>query len=627
MCGICGFITRQAQDPEQHQSVLSMMLEQLIQRGPDDVGSYHQGPAHIGMRRLAIIDINGGQQPLIDPGTGMSLVYNGELYNFQSLKKTLVQKGIHFSTLSDSEVVLQSFIAAQHQCWLAFNGMFAAALWDPNDQQLNLARDRFGQKPLYYIHQPGFFAFASDIRSLLAHPSIHFSLQTSSLPLYLQQRHVPGTQSLLQHIKQLAPGHYMTLNKNFELSIRPYWSPHFVPDEKMDSEQFNEQFTHIWPNVIQRHLLSEVPVGGFLSGGIDSSLIALQATQQKPDFQTLTVGFADPAFDESPWAQKIADYCACQHHHYQFSGSLASMLPLWSQAYDQPFSDPAAFPLLMLCQQARKKMTVALSGDGADELFAGYQRYNSLLLSNKIRILPAIIRNSGNALLKIIARLFPATYQSRRYLDAVTRRLSMISGDLYQEYVNQFHLFDDTFLNNILANAVKKDPQNMTPRNNHIIHNLLEHDLTHWLPDQMLVKTDRASMAVSLETRLPFLDNEIVDLALRTPHHLLIHKHQLKYSLRSMAANVLPMDISLRAKHGFAVPVDQWLRDDSELVQETIRDGLTQLSGLFHTKHIHNLLDQHFSRRQNHGEALLTLLLFFVWHKNMSEFSVSKTKM
>ncbi|VAW72304.1 Asparagine synthetase [glutamine-hydrolyzing] [hydrothermal vent metagenome] len=626
MCGICGFITRQQTDPKQDQLVLSAMLKQLIQRGPDDEGSYHQGQTHLGMRRLAIIDVNGGQQPLIDPHCAMSLVYNGELYNYQSLKKNLVQKGIHFSTLSDSEVVLQSFIAVQEQCWLEFNGMFAAALWDPNSQQLNLARDRFGQKPLYYIHQPGLFAFASDIRSLLAHPAVHFSVQTNILPLYLQQRHVPGTQSLLQHIKQLAPGHYMTLNRNFELSIRPYWSPHFMPDKAMDIEQFNEQFTHLWPNVIQRHLLSDVTVGGFLSGGIDSSLIALEATQQKPDFQTLTVGFTDPAFDESSWAQKIADHCACQHHHYQFSESLSSMLPLWSKAYDQPFSDPAAFPLLMLCQQARKKMTVALSGDGADELFAGYQRYNSLLLSQRIRMLPAFIRKSGKNILHIIASLFPATHKTRRYLDAITRRLNMINGDLYEEYVNQFHLLDNTFLNSILANVINKPLQTLTPSNDHTIHNLLQHDLLHWLPDQMLVKTDRASMGVSLETRLPFLDNEIVDLALRTPHHLLIHNKQLKYSLRAVASKVLPAEISLRAKHGFAVPVDQWLRDDSELVQELIRDGLSHSSDLFHSKHIHGLLDQHFSNRHNHGEALLTILLFFVWHKNMSEFAASKTK-
>ncbi len=622
MCGICGFITKQKAEPEIHQSALSAMLERIIHRGPDESGVYHSTPIHMGMRRLSIIDIQGGHQPLHDSNTnsenGTSMVYNGELYNYRELKKDLLQNEVNFSTSSDSEVVLQSFIHFKNRCWNQFNGMFAVALWEPKQQQLTLARDRFGQKPLYYIHRPDFFAFASDTRSLLAHPAVQFSLQHDVIPLYLQHRHVPGAQTLIKDIKQLAPGSYMTVNRNFDVTIRRYWHPEFKIDPDMTINNFQEQFGQLWPTVIQRHLLSDVPVGGFLSGGIDSSLIALEASKQKANFQTLSIGFTDPDFDESQWAKKIADFCGCQHQLFNFSGTLSSMLELWTKAYDQPFSDPACFPLLALCEHARKNMTVALSGDGADELFAGYQRYNSLLLSNKIRKLPAFLRNSGGALLGLLAKLFPAKHKTRRYLDAVNRRLSLINGELYQEYLNQFQLFDDATLDQVLLKTNQHKDIFGETKNPHMVHNLLEHDLNHWLPDQMLVKTDRASMGVSLETRLPFLDNEIVDLALRTPHHLMIHKRQLKYSLRSVAANTLPAEVSQRRKHGFAIPVDQWLRNESDWVQDIIRDGIAQSPDLFHFDYVQKLLKLHFSNRQNFGEPLLTLLLFFVWQKNLS---------
>lgn len=617
MCGICGYISKQQASPEQHQYELSGMLDMIYNRGPDDVGSYHKHPAHIGMRRLAIIDIQGGHQPLIDQSSEVSLVYNGELYNYRELKQSLIESDYPFHTKSDTEVLLQSFLKYRHDCWPQFNGMFAVALWEPRTQTLTLARDRFGQKPLYYIQLPGFFAFASDIRSLLAHPAIPFELEQDMIPRYLQQRHVAGPNTLIKHIKQVAPGHYLTLNSAHEISLDRYWSPEFNPDQEMTINEFENQFNAIWPNAIDRHLLSDVPVGGFLSGGIDSSLIAQQASKLKSDFKTLSIGFDDPAFDESQWAQQIATLCGSEHHVFQFTGTLSSMLKLWGKAYDQPFSDPASFPLLLLCQHARKQMTVALSGDGADELFAGYQRYKSLLLSSSIRKLPTPLRSAGNSVLKILARLLPAQHKARRYLDAVSRRLSLINGDIYQEYIKQFNLFDDDTLTNILVQENFKHSASLKPQYNAIIPNLLKHDLTHWLPDQMLVKTDRASMAVSLETRLPFLDNEIVDLALRTPHKLLIRNKQLKFALRSVASRTLPVSISQRAKHGFQVPVDQWLRDEADWVQDIIHSGLNRTQGLFKSAYIQNILQQHFTLKHNHGEPILTLLLFFVWQDNM----------
>ena len=621
MCGICGFISKQQASPEQHQHDLGDMLDKIYNRGPDDIGSYHKPPAHIGMRRLAIIDIQGGHQPLIDQPSGISLVYNGELYNYRELKQSLVKNNNQFYTESDTEVLLQSFLKYKQDCWTQFNGMFAVALWEPKTQVLTLARDRFGQKPLYYIQLPGFFAFASDIRSLLAHPSIPFELDNKLIPHYLQQRHVPGPNTLIKHIKQLAPGHYLTLNSVHEISIRRYWSPEFVPDQEMTINDFESQFNQIWPKAIDRHLLSDVPVGGFLSGGIDSSLIAQQASKLKSDFKTLSIGFDDPAFDESHWTQQIATLCGCEHQVFQFSGTLSSMLELWGKAYDQPFSDPASFPLLLLCQQARKQMTVALSGDGADELFAGYQRYKSLLLSAKIRKFPKPLRAAGNSVLKTLSRLLPAQHKARRYLDAVSRRLSLVDGDIYHEYLKQFNLFDDEALTNILVKENFKHTASLDTKYPSILPNLLEHDLTHWLPDQMLVKTDRASMGVSLETRLPFLDNDIVDLALRTPHKLLIRDKQLKFALRSVASHTLPVAISQRAKHGFTVPVDQWLRDEADWVQDMIGSGLNQTQGLFKSTHVQLMLEQHFGLRHNHGEPILTLLLFFVWHKNMSSIA------
>ncbi|MBF0369097.1 MAG: asparagine synthase (glutamine-hydrolyzing) [Magnetococcales bacterium] len=613
MCGIAGYAGPTPNDPE----CLTRMLAPLIPRGPDEEGRFQIPGVSLGMRRLSVIDVAGGQQPVRHGATGVTLVYNGELYNHTELRDQLQKKGHQFHSQSDTEVLLSCYMEYGLGCVDHLNGMFAAAIWDPRENQLILLRDHLGQKPLYYWHDGEHFVFGSDLRALAAHPHFPEDLDPEALTGYLLLRHVPAPRTLYKGVRVLPPGHLLIRNQDGSIRQEAYWQPRFQPDHTMDLAAAVAQFKELWPRVIERHLISDVPLGAFLSGGIDSSLVVAQAAQKTAQFKTFSIAFKEQAFDETNHAREVAQLFGTDHEVFHFeSATLSQLLSGWGAAYDQPFSDPALFPTLMLAQETRRQVTVALTGDGADELFAGYQRYRSTVLGRQLLAIPGPIRQGAAGVLSALTPLLSAASPSRRYLDAVARRLKLVEPDLDQEYQRQFYSFDDETLAAIMPHPAQLPAPPIDQ--NHpagLLAALLTRDLQGWLPDQMLVKTDRATMAHSLEARLPFLDREVVELAQRIPPKLHWGKKNIKNVLRQAAEEILPPHLAQRPKHGFGVPVDRWLRENREQVEALLSQGAQSYGEFLDPAGIQNVWQAHRSNRQNHGERLLNLLILFAWNR------------
>lgn len=613
MCGIAGWLGPGAgSDP----GPLDRMLATLNLRGPDQEGRYEAAGVALGMRRLAVLDFSGGRQPLVDQETGARLFYNGELYNHRALRSELSALGRTFEGSSDSEVLLQAWHAWGEDCLQRLNGMFAFALWQPATRTLFLARDRLGQKPLYYWSDArsgdrSTFLFGSELRTLLAHPRAPQGIDRSALAEYLRLRYVPCPLTIISGIAQLPPASLLTWRAATGYRIRSWWRPTRRPDPRIDLQSAAEEFDGLWPAVIRRHLISDVPVGAFVSGGIDSGLVAAEAARQRPDFRTFSISFRDPAFDETRHALATAEALGCRHQVFAFDDPFETLLEEWVRAYDQPFADPAAFPTLVLARESRQGVTVALTGDGGDELFVGYQRYRSTLLARRLIRLPKVVRRSVAAALGLGARTLPASSHLHRRMMSMRRRLDLIQPDVMQEYIKQFALWEPTFLDPLLAVSAKSPELASSSADS--LSAMLDFDLNHWLPDQMLMKTDRATMAYSLEARLPFLDNEIVDLALRIPLSVHLRGRQLKRVLRKAAARHLPERLTKRPKQGFGVPVDRLLRDNRRLVEQHLFDHLPQHSDLFKPAFAEQLWQEHVHGQANHGERLLALLLFLLW--------------
>jgi asparagine synthase (glutamine-hydrolysing) len=563
------------------------------------------------MRRLAVVDVKGGDQPRKDFVTGALLFYNGEVYNHCDLAHELRRLGRRMRGRSDSEVVLQAYLtwgqAALHQ----LNGMFAFAIWQPREGCLHLVRDRLGQKPLYFWQDGPRIVFGSEVRTVLAHPLVPKSLDQIALAEYLQLRHVPSPSTLIEGIRALEPGTLLRVQLGKPPTFMRWWQTEACTDPRLTLDTAVEEFKSIWPSVVRRHLISDVPVGAFLSGGIDSGLVVSQAARSAPNLKTFSIRFKEHGFDETEQARQIARDYACEHHVIPFEDSFESLLEQWLRAYDQPLSDPATFPSLVLAREARPQVVVALTGDGGDELFAGYQRYRSTLFARRLLKLPLPFRHLFCWTAQSAAKLLPAHIPRRRWLDAIARRLRLLQSDLAAEYVAQFGIWEQDQLAEFVR-AVSPAPKAQFQLRDPL-RAMLDYDLHHWLPDQMLVKMDRATMSHSLEARLPLLDNEVLELSRRIPSNILLGRGTLKRVLRTVAAEYLPGNIAQRPKHGFAVPVDKLLRENMNFIGPRLNQGANTWRDLLRGDYLMSLWTEHISRRANHGERILTTLLFFAW--------------
>jgi asparagine synthase (glutamine-hydrolysing) len=569
MCGIVGFAG--AGD----RSVIERMMHAVAHRGPDAAGRYHDAEiaVHLGHRRLSILDLAGGAQPMANAARTIFVTYNGEIYNHGELRAELEAQGYRFqSSHSDTEVLVHGYAAWGADLPRRLNGMFAFAILDRVRRRLFLARDRFGEKPLYYVRRREAFAFASEIQALQCHPAIKPPISIPGLQKYFAHGFFPGDHTLYDGVSQLPAGHWMTVALDgLDVVRRRYWGFDIEPDEDLaqrGEEALAEELRHLFAQAVQRRLISDVPLGILLSGGVDSSGVLAMAAAHMPAqrLRTFTIGFNEPSFDESRFARQVADRVGSEHHVEMLSlgqakGLIASLLPRMGE----PLADASLLPTYLLSEFTRRHVTVALSGDGGDELFAGYDPFKALAPAHVYeRLVPRPLHRAARRLadlLPISAANMAFDFKLRRTLQGLSLRWPLwppawmaplepdAIGDLFASQVTAEELYSE-----VLALAEHN-------HHKHPVDQMLEYFTSFYLPSDILTKVDRAAMRVGLETRAVMLDNDLVSFCERLPHRFKFRNGRGKYLLRKALARDLDAAILDRPKKGFGIPLAQWLRE------------------------------------------------------------------
>lgn len=623
MCGIVGFI-RHDQSNSEAQEIISRMSSSLIHRGPDDEGFYLGNHIVLGHRRLKIIDLETGHQPITNEDGSIVIIFNGEIYNYKELREKLKQ-GVHkFYTKTDTEVIVHLYEDMGIGCVKELNGIFAFALWDKRADKLFLVRDRLGVKPLHYLNFNGHFVFGSEIKSILKYPVVHRDVDISSLAKYLLYEFVPAPGTIFKNINKLLPAHILVYDhKTKIIKLDKYWQPGFANKfDNMSEEDAVEQLLVILRRVVKKELVSDVPLGLFLSGGIDSSALAfLMAEAGVGKINSFCIGFTEKSFDESRYAREVADYLGLKHREEILNYKMmCQAMPEIVNFMDEPLADASIIPTYLLAKFAKKYVTVILGGDGGDELFAGYDTYQAHRLAKYYNFLPVSLRKFINGAIDYL----PVSI-SNLSLDFKLKKFKC--GVNYKpEHRNAIWLgsFGDTQINDLLNNQIKIDKamlfndidmhiaQAKTIKDEVELAQFL--DLRFYLQDDILVKTDRASMANSLEVRVPFLNHELVDFVTRLPANLKLNGLQTKYILKRAIKNKVPRKILKRRKKGFGVPVARMIKTDfKSLVNNYLDERRLKKEGFFNAYYVKNILDEHFKGSKDNRKQIWTLLMFQLW--------------
>lgn len=609
MCGFVGFAS--PHPIENAIPIIQRMSETIRHRGPDSDGVYHDEKLTLGFRRLKIIDLSeGASQPLYNEDQSIVLVFNGEIYNYQELREDLIQKGHRFQTQSDSEVLIHGYEQYGIELLQRLRGMFAFAIWDKQKESLFIARDIFGIKPLYYSQhtQDGSLLFGSEIKAFLKHPSFIKKLNKAALKPYLTFQYSVMDETFFQGVYKLRPGHYM-LFKNGEMEIKRYWSPSFIK-EPGSFQQYVKAIQETMNESVRYHRISDVKVGSFLSGGIDSSYIT---SLLKPN-KTFSVGFDEheAMFNETHHAKNLSDLLGLENHKTIVSADECfEMLPTIQYHMDEPQSNVSSVPLYFLARLARKHVTVVLSGEGADELFAGYAWYQKSRKAAMYEKLPRSIRRTVSNLSQKLPR--------HRWTEFLVKG----GQETREKFIGHALVFTEKDAINVLKDEYAQGPsvQQITApvydevQDQDELAQMQYLDLHLWLPGDILLKADKMSMAHSLELRVPFLDKEVVKLSSKIPSaHLVDHTHT-KHALRVAAKESLPDEWAKRPKVGFPVPIRNWLRQRKyyELVTQMFQSEIA--SQFFHTDRLQQYLDDHFHGKANHARYVWTAYVFLVWYK------------
>ncbi len=611
MCGIAGFFSPQPVD----QSLIRRMTGALAHRGPDAEGFFHDGPVWLGHRRLSIIDVAHSAQPMVDAATGLALSFNGEIYNFAQLRDELRACGHQFSTQGDTEVLLKALVQWGDGALARLRGMFAFAAWDPRRQRLLLARDHLGVKPLYYHWDEHTLVFGSELPALTAHPVVPHRLDLEAINLFLECQFIPAPHSILATVKKLAPAHALVLEGG-KVSTFRYWKPDYSNKPAITDEAAVDLVDVALRRSVDAMMVSDVPLGAFLSGGIDSSLVAAMMTQSRGGpIDTFNLGFTGNVLgSEHEQAARVARHIGARHHPLMISPDdvLASFDRMMA-VYDEPFGDQAALPTLLLSAHARRQVTVVLTGEGADEVFAGYGNYAKRLREERItRWLGA----PGSPWPAIHRRL-PEVLRKDRLLKSAARPLA-------QRYVTIPSIFDEQVRPRVYTGAFNAavherlatyaarfyNDCNSTEYLDHLLHV----DGALWLPDDLLTKVDRATMASSLEARVPYLDHEFVQTCARLPARMKLDGRTTKAVLKKVAARYLPHDIVHRGKQGFMMPLDQWLVGGlAPLLDDALGEGGLAARNLIAPAAIVRMRAEQRSGRRNHALRLWTMLVLERW--------------
>lgn len=623
MCGIAGFLTNSQQTlNEQH---LHEMGNAIIHRGPDASGVYLNDYVGLCHRRLSILDLSeAGNQPMFSEDGEIVIVFNGEIFNFIDLKKELENDGCVFKSTSDTEVIIKLYEKKGIDCIHDITGMFAFALWDNKSKQLFMARDRLGKKPFYYYQDPESpeqFSFASEIKSILTLPNIKRELRLDAAYDFFAYQYVPDPKSIFQHIHKIPPAHYL-LVKDGEFTLKQYWDVSFSEVNTSPEPEALDELYEIIKQSTKRRMISDVPLGAFLSGGVDSSgIVATMSNLSDTPIKTCTIAFDNEKYNEAEFAKAVAEQYKTEHHEFLVNQNVADTLEHIVGFFDEPFADPSLVPTFFVSELARKEVTVAVAGDGGDEVFAGYEKYTTDFIENKLREkFPKVIRKG---LFPILAKGF-GSIPLKVCKKAKSLLTSLSVEPAMGFYITNSHI-DDEQWNSLIKHNIKEKLGNYHPSKMTLdfynkadgpdhLSKILYTDMKTYLTGGILVKVDRMSMANSLEVRAPILDKEVIEFAATLPSHYKFRDQEKKFALKEIFKPFLSDDILYRKKMGFSVPLADWLRNEIHDISEsyliTKAEGLNRL---FNHEMIAKLWNEHQNQEADHSPILWSMLMFEMW--------------
>ena len=620
MCGIVGIVGNDKAEVDQ--DLVGRMCNAIRHRGPDDDGFYFNGPVGLGMRRLAIIDLKSGQQPIHNRDRTAWIVFNGEIYNYRELRAQLEKLGHSFYTNSDTEAIVHAYDQYGKDCPKHLRGMFAFAIWDERTQELFLARDRVGKKPILYAQVKGQFVFGSEFSALLQHPHIGKDIDFAALNHYMSFSCVPAPLTAYRSIRKLEPGHSLRYRKG-EITIERYWHPDFSQKQDIGEQEAGEQAIKVLRDAVKVRLMSEVPLGAFLSGGIDSSaVVALMSEESSEPVKTFSIGFEEQDFSELHHARRVAEHVGADHHEFIVRPDALEVLPILVEHYGEPYADSSAVPTYYVARETRKHVTVALNGDGGDESFAGYERYVAMRLAETYHRIPAVFRET---LLRQAVELMPSSEAKRSRLRDVKRFVEAASLPKAERYLRWVSIFNTQAKEDLYTENFKRetrahpaagiiDPWFARANGSGIVDATLLADIMTYLPNDLLVKVDIATMANSLEARSPFLDHHVIEFAASLPEKYKLHGLTTKYLLKKVLKQLLPAENLTRRKMGFGVPIGHWFRGKLQpFLRETILSESALKRGLFKPEGVKRMVELHTRSERDYSPQLWTLLMLELW--------------
>ena len=622
MCGIAGFIDfwdRKRGDSITRGALLKDMCDVIRHRGPDDDGFLLKDGVALGMRRLSIIDLAGGAQPISGEDGSVTIVFNGEIYNFQELRPELEKRGHVFKTHSDTETIVHAYEEYGPACLNHLRGMFALAIWDDKKREAFIARDRVGKKPLYYTVTPGqTLVFGSEIKSILEHPDVKREMNLAALDAFLTLGYIPDPLSIFQNIHKLPPGHFLTF-ANGRVHTEQYWDFKFEPAESRKPEDYIEELRELLNESVRLRLISDVPLGAFLSGGIDSStVVALMARQMNQPVKTFSIGFHEDSYNELKYARLTAKKLGTDHHEFFVTPQICDIIDDLIWHFDEPFADPSAIPTFMVSKLARDHVTVALSGDGGDELFAGYTHYVVQQSRRTVSSLPKALREG---VMRPLSYHLPHGAWGRNFLhnislDPIDRYLDSLS---YFTQLGRKALYTPEFMSALPSTdgvAQRFREYASRVKTSDPLDRFLYIDGKTYLPGDILTKVDRMSMATSLEVRVPLLDHKLIDFVTKVPASLKLAGTETKYLLKHVARDLIPAEILDRPKQGFGIPLEQWInRQLRDQIRDMLNEPRTRQRGYVNYDYVDLILNEHHKGRRDHSQSLWSLLILELWHR------------
>jgi len=621
MCGITGFVN--ANGDAANQALLASMNHAIIHRGPDEDGFYVHQNVGLAMRRLSIIDLASGQQPIYNADKTKAIVFNGEIYNYQTLRAELEEQGHTFYTKSDTEVVLHLYDKYGADGLEHLRGMFAIAIWETQDRSLFLARDRVGKKPILYSHQPnGDLIFGSEFSAVLKHPSISREVDNAAIDSYMSFLCVPAPQTAFKAIRKLEPGHWLKW-KDGKIETKRYWLPDFSKKIKISEVEAIEETTRILRESTKLRMISEVPLGAFLSGGVDSSaVVALMAQESSSPVKTFSIGFEEQDFSELKYAKRVAEHVGAEYNEFVVRPNALEVLPTIVEHYGEPYADPSAIPTYYVSKETRKHVTVALNGDGGDESFAGYERYMAMEVADLYRSLPKPLRK---LFIEGPINLLPTSELKKTRVRDVQRFFTSANEEVkarYFRWMSNFKpalkpgLYTAEFAQSINGASASHvlDQWFDRAKGLGVLDATLLTDQMTYLPNDLLVKVDIASMANSLEARSPFLDHKLIEFAASLPESLKMNKFRNKYLLKKVAAKLVPSEVIYRRKMGFGVPVGSWFRGEmKDFVRGVLLSEKSLKRGIVKPEMMQKYVDEHTSGKFDHAFQIWSLLMLELW--------------